>query len=992
MRKSTWLLSAGLVALAAPVSAQTTDTDASAAKPAGGSTAEGSAVSKNATATTAEVDTGDIIVTATRRNEALSDVPIAVSAVTAESLKNSGASDIRALTQLSPSLLVSSTSSEAGAGAARIRGIGTVGDNPGLESSVGVFIDGVYRSRTGVGLTELGAIDRIEVLRGPQGTLFGRNTSAGLISIITAKPKFNTEIAGELTAGNYNYRRAQLSATGGLTDSIAVRFDGVYLKRDGFLEDVVSGRDVNNRDRYLLRGQLLYQPTDKLSFRLIADYSKRNEECCAAPYLPAHDIVTDGAGGSTEQPSSIAALERALGGIINDRPFRRDVSITPGQSYRSDVKDAGISGELNYDFGGAELTSITAYRSNLYIRGQDADFNNLDLLHRQDDGGAFTRFKTFSQEIRLQGTTFGGKLDWLVGGYYANEKLTLRDNLSYGSDYAKYANCLVAANFARATGQSALLSPANATCFNPAVAGGILPFLPAAQRPVLAAFARLGVFAGAPFGNSGFQNLATANGFAGSLNAGTDDSFRQTSNNYSLFTHNIFSITDRLKLTVGLRYTHERKTLDATLRDTGNSLCPFYSAAIPSLEQLPCVIPTVPGGNFSDSSARSENKLSGTAVISFKPTDQLLTYVSYSRGYKAGGFNLDRAALSRRVGIASSGPVLGTVLPTASVRELQFAPETNNAFEFGAKYNGRGFDVNVALFHQAFRDFQLNTFNGLNFFVETVNSCSNDLNGGNTDNNAATGACDGKLKPGVISQGAELEVFTHPMRDVTLNAGATYANTKYRKNLVGAGGRALTPALFQLPGRRLSNSSEYVFTGAATWTPPIGSGGIHGLIYFDGRYQSTLNTGSDLDIEKTQRHFAVFNGRIGIRGPDDRWGIELWGQNLFNKNYQQVAFDAPLQGSGTTRGVEAGFYPRSNQLYGTFLAEPRTYGITLRGSFAPKRAAPPEYVAPPAPPPPPPMQTCADGSVILASDTCPPPPAPPPPPPPAPAPTGERGR
>src|SRR6185437_14378958 len=127
------------------------------------------------------------------------------------------------------------TSSEGGAAVARIRGIGTVGDNPGLEGSVGVFIDGVYRSRAGMGLTELGALDRIEVLGGPQGTLFGRNTSAGLISIITAKPRFRTEVAGQIDVGNYDLRSAELSLTGPLTDTIAGRIDGVYLKRDGFL-------------------------------------------------------------------------------------------------------------------------------------------------------------------------------------------------------------------------------------------------------------------------------------------------------------------------------------------------------------------------------------------------------------------------------------------------------------------------------------------------------------------------------------------------------------------------------------------------------------------------------------------------------------------------------------------------------------------------------------------------------------------------------------
>jgi outer membrane receptor protein involved in Fe transport len=136
----------------------------------------------------AQVD--EIIVTATRREQALSDVPLAISAVGAQALRNSGATDVRALNQLNPSLLISSTGSESNT-SARIRGVGTVGDNAGLESSVAIFIDGVYRSRTGVGLNELGEIERVEVLRGPQGTLFGRNASAGLLHIITKKPQFD---------------------------------------------------------------------------------------------------------------------------------------------------------------------------------------------------------------------------------------------------------------------------------------------------------------------------------------------------------------------------------------------------------------------------------------------------------------------------------------------------------------------------------------------------------------------------------------------------------------------------------------------------------------------------------------------------------------------------------------------------------------------------------------------------------------------------------
>ncbi len=1013
MRKSVWLLTAAILAVPAPVYAQQAN-PGQPIEPTGpegqketnqANTAEPGAV-KTTDLGQQPVDSNDVIVTATRRNQALSDVPLAVSAVTAENLEYSGAHDIRQLNQLSPSLLVSSTSSEGGAAVARIRGVGTVGDNPGLEGSVGIFIDGVYRARAGMALTELGPVERIEVLRGPQGTLFGRNTSAGLISIITAQPRFEPEVSGAVTVGNYNDRRAEASVTGPLSSTIAARIDGVWMKRDGFLKDVVSGRDVNDRNRWLLRGQLLFQPSDGVSDRIILDYTNRREECCAAPYLPAHDYTASG-----EEPSTIAAIERALGGIIRDDTYNRRVSITPGRDFNSDVDDWGASNELNYDFGGATLTSITAYRYNKYTRGQDADFNNLDILYRASDGNSYNQFKTFSEELRLNGKAFDNHLDWLVGGYFADEKLKVADNLAYGQDYARYSNCLVAANFAAnpAVGSAILAPGASPTCFNPAVANGVRSALeaqylaaagdPAAQAAiagqftVLSAFARLPSdpfvttdFSGAPFTDSGFTNLAYGTLGPATMNGnGANDLWKQDATNWALFTHNIFSILPTVDLTVGARYTHEKKTLHGSMSDNLN-LCSFYSAAIASLQTLPCVIPSVGAGGFGINDSRSENKLSGTVVLSWKPTPELLTYASYSRGYKAGGFNLDRSALTRANGngavcVAAGQPGCGGAI--ASGADLQFRPETNDATEIGIKYNGRGFDLNVALFHELFTDFQLNTFNGLNFIVENINSCKNDLAGADTDNDPTTGACTGGTKAGVRSQGVEVEAFTRPMRYLDLNAAVTYADTKYRDNLVGAGGKPLTNALFQLPGRTISNANKWTVTGAVAWTPPIGGTGMSGLVYADARYMSGFNTGSDLDIEKYQDGFTVVNARIGVRGRDNAWSVELWAQNLFNQNYEQVAFDSPIQGSGTQRGVEAGFYPRSTQLYGAFLGEPRTFGLTLRAAFSPPRAAAP-YVAPPAPMPPPAAapatQTCPDGSVILATDACPAPPPPPPPP------------
>ncbi|NCU11256.1 MAG: TonB-dependent receptor plug domain-containing protein, partial [Sphingomonadaceae bacterium] len=256
----------------------------------------------------------EIVVTAQGRAQALADVPVAISAVNAEALSNSGANDIRQLNQLAPSLIVSSTGSEAN-GSARIRGIGTVGDNPGLESSVPVFIDGVYRSRSGIGLNELGEIDRVEVLRGPQGTLGGRNSSAGMISIHSKKPSFNFGGSGEATYGNYGFLRLSGSLTGPITETVAGRIDVVSVRRDGFLDDVTNDIDVNNRNRFFVRGQILWEPTSDITVRLIGDYTWRNERCCGAVYV---DSSVNPFIGNLNNPSTpLSPLQPNGNNIIN---------------------------------------------------------------------------------------------------------------------------------------------------------------------------------------------------------------------------------------------------------------------------------------------------------------------------------------------------------------------------------------------------------------------------------------------------------------------------------------------------------------------------------------------------------------------------------------------------------------------------------------------------------------------------------------------------
>jgi X-X-X-Leu-X-X-Gly heptad repeat protein len=643
-------------------------------------------------------------------------------------------------------------------------------------------------------------------------------------------------------------------------------------------------------------------------------------------------------------------------------------------NYNQLVTDWGLSGEINYNIGSARLTSITAYRSNDYTRGMDADYNNLDILRRNSDGGSRQIFQTFTQELRLQGEAFGGRLDWLVGGFFSNEDLDLRDNLSYGADYERFANCVLFASVL----PSVVQPTPTGNCVNQPVLSGTVAQLTAGIAQVNAGIAQVqaGITAlsaippanRTPAQNAqlaalqaqlvglqtqlatlsaqraplaalnanparpGFGSLAAALGqptlaFSGT---GTNDRYNLNSRSFAVFTHNIFEITPNLHFTLGLRYTSERRDLDVDLRDN-LVLCRLIGASpLAALQQLPCIIPGVANGSYQASETYEDSALSGTAVISYRPVPPLLTYASYSRGYKSGGFNLDRSALTRSGG---SGPVVAN----APLSSLIFQPEEVDAFEIGAKYNGSGFDINVAAFYQVFDNFQLNTFNGLFFVVENINSCSTSLNGADRDyapDTAPTGACTGGTRGGVVSRGVEIETFLRPTTDISVNFGATFADTRYRDDLVGANGRPLTRALFQLPGRRVSNAADVTLTASFAYRPQLG-GGYTGLFYVDGRYQSDINTGSDLDLEKAQESVFVMNGRIGITAPDRRFSVELWAQNLLNRDYTQIGFDAPIQGTsgGTIRAVDNGYFTRSSALFATFLAEPRTFGVTGRFRF-----------------------------------------------------------
>ncbi|WP_292050840.1 MULTISPECIES: TonB-dependent receptor [unclassified Brevundimonas] len=845
----------------------------------------GAAVGIAGTAAAQEAPTSvdDIIVTAQKREQSLQEVPIVVTTLSQETLQGAGVKDIKDLQILTPGMTVTSTQSEAST-TARIRGVGTVGDNPGLESSVGVVIDGVYRSRNSVGFGDLGEMNRIEVLKGPQGTLFGKNTSAGVINIITAAPSFVPEFNLEATAGNFGAWGVTGSVTGPITDKIAGRLYMGTRKRDGFY-DVVTGNgprtetDDQNQDFWTARGQLLILPSDDISIRLIADYTKRDEYCCVASQVRVGPTV---------------ALVNALGGQIaaptagfGETPFSRKTYSNRGTDQT--MEDMGLSAEVNIDIPSwnATFTSLTSWRSWEGINGMDLDYSTLDNMYRENNGGYGYSLDNLTQEVRLAGST--DRLDWLVGAFATREQIRRDDSYYYGATYTPFLSLLLTSSL-NAANPAVPISPNIIGCLT---------------RPGQTAVTMGGCLLTGGAAPSG-PTAATGPGFA--PGHGVQDLYTQTTQSFALFTNNTWRVTDQFDLTLGLRYTLDEKTLDGLQRNIGTNglacanaignsaaLAGVVGAAASTLVGNLCLPWANPLYNNRTLSEKfDDGELSGTIKASYKFNDSVMLYGSYAKGYKSFGYNMDRV----QTGITPNNSLL-------------FPSETVDSYEIGLKNTlfNRKVLLNITYFDQTFEDFQLNTFLGTAFVVESI--------------------------PELTSRGVDADFawFT-PVEGLVLSGGVTYADTKYG-NFTAADMTVPGnfPQLSLLPGARASFAPEWSVTGSIAFDRAIGNG-LRAGFNLTGKYMTEYNTGSDLLPWKMQDAFGVLNGRVTIGSEDDKWTLELWGQNITDTEYKQVAINQPLMGSAFQTAVQAnGTYydpARDTQTYAAFLGQPRTYGLTLR--------------------------------------------------------------
>ena len=346
----------------------------------------------------------EVIVTATKRAESLQDIPVTVNALSESTIHEAGVSDLSDVAALVPALTVSRNLSPF-ASAIRIRGFGTSQNDPALEASVAFILDGVYMGSSGLGMSDLTDVERVEVLQGPQGTLYGKNSNAGVVSVTTKSPNMEeTEGYVEASLGDYSLQRYVGSVTGPINDSMAYSLSGSWHERDGWLESKSGGDDLNELEDWNARGKFLWLATDALRVQLTVSHVDRDTSCCAADATQTA-AVTD------------QLAVKGLQVLKNDAfDYKNNVDVDSNFDLEADA----VNIKMDYDFENAVLTSISAWADYDYKSSTDADRSELAVLATVDD--KYTG-EQYSQELRLT-SDLDGPVQYIVGGFASYEERT----------------------------------------------------------------------------------------------------------------------------------------------------------------------------------------------------------------------------------------------------------------------------------------------------------------------------------------------------------------------------------------------------------------------------------------------------------------------------------------------------------------------------------------------------------------------------------------
>ncbi len=711
----------------------------------------------------------EIIVTAQKVEENVQNVPIAITAVSGDRLQQAVVFNLETISTVVPSVTFRKGTTSANS-AIVMRGVGTISFSVAAEPSVSTVVDGVVLSRSGQAFADLLDIERLEVLRGPQGTLFGRNASAGLVNIVSkgGTDRFEAEANADWFEGNEFRLRAALS--GPLAENLTARLTGFFGSFDGNITNInpaASGERknlVNGYERWGVRGIVDYD-NGPSRVRLIADYFKADDDCCAD--------VTGASRGAAQD-----ALLGLPGGIAlgeNQRFINHDL-VTRTQDEQWSLTASG-----DFDISDTHtLSAVLGYRNWFNRELREGDFlpraiTTAGQLH--DEG--VVRTEQISAEIRIASDQT--RRFFYQAGVFAWQSENAQD-------------------FTRN----------NVTCATSTLAplpGGAVPCN--LNDPVNTLF---------PFATSRSD---------------------VTSKNFAIFSQATYRLTDQLSLTGGLRYTWDDLEFTHTRAPAVNRTTGLPASG-PGTNTNPAGgLPPAGNGTNTSRGSTTNGNLSGRAVIQYEPTEDVMLYGSYTRGYKGPAFNV-------------------FFNHTAPNNALPIAEELSDSFEIGVKsrFADNRVQLNVAAFTVEYDGFQAN-----NFIV---------INGATVSNLTNAGT--------VKSEGFEADLLVNPVSGLNLRASAAYADARVKRF------NSVTNQPNEVNGTRLPLAPEFVWTIGGDYTTDLGDAA---RLYLNTDFRHTSTQFSNLGQSPTERidAYGIWNASIGVSDPDDKYRVTFHARNIADESY-----------------------------------------------------------------------------------------------------------
>ncbi|RDV24481.1 TonB-dependent receptor [Alteromonas aestuariivivens] len=826
--------------------------------------------------TYADADTSKIIehieVNAQKRPQDIQDVAVAVSAVSGQKLLDTVSRDIydieQYVTNFSAHQNQSATNSHFS-----IRGIGTTSQNFGFESSVGLYVDGIYRSRQNAIINDLIDLESVEILRGPQGTLFGKNTPAGAVNIQTRSPSFQNG-DGFLSATLGNDNLVQLAAASSfiaIEDTLALRVSGFDTHQDGWIDDANMGDNlINNRNRSGVRLQALYTPAPNVRLRVTGDYAELDEVCCGAlTWQDNRQALNVEERYGSDTLLMMPPINATLFTAQNFGDYTTALTALPV----SKMVDKGLSAQLEWQLSDRlRAASLTAFRSFDSLDIVDTDFTDAALLSTRNDA----RQQAFSEELQFHYRK--ENLNAIAGIYYFSQNLDLDFAITTGSD--------LPAIFAASAAQLLPLTSGIDSLSN-MTAGLIAP----SADPV-----------------------PTSTDFAHTA--------YQTQDSAALFAQTEWQFLPQWTLISGLRYTREKKTLYGHYSEQGPGIDglpadpaawpdPFAAAtALGTLAQtLPLGLPPdaaslaalapfqTPGWGYFFLGTASvlprpelresirDNQMTGTLKLAWQASANLMTYWSYATGFKSGGLNTDRIA-------AGLDP--------------QFDAEQARSLEAGLKYDwpDAGLRINMAAHLTRIRNFQASTFTGTGF---------------NLQNAGDIGAHGLELELSwVFLQGSRIDLNAafNQARFDSFERGTCWTSNPWHTGVDDPGRPTADVPYCSRTGDRLGFEPDHRL--AVTLSQDLVLFDLPSVLSIDYQYTGDVMLDDSNDPLKYSAPYELINARWKWALPDWDADIILWTRNLFNETYAaKSGFDVPVQ----TGKIMA--YP----------GRPRTFGVSVQKFF-----------------------------------------------------------